>query len=94
MLSIPILIAIVAILLAAILYFVFLPHVEGPSLNAQQPDRKSWLVCCPKCGRWQTAVPRISGPPSEDDAPAEAQVKNRFTCVYCNHRWDETNRKI
>ena len=95
--QLPIFIAVAAVFAAAILYFVFLPHVEGPSLDEQKPDRKSWLVRCPNCNRWQTAVPRVSTLPP--NYPTEAQeetkgVTNRFICAHCKHRWDEVNKKL
>ena len=81
-----------ALLIAAGLYFVVLPHAEGPSLAEQIPDRKAWLVCCPDCGRWQTLEPFSS---DEDDPvkPPEREFANWYRCPHCDHRWEERYRR-
>lgn len=84
----PIFLAIGALLLAAVLYFVFLPHVEGPSLDEQLPNKKEWLVQCPHCGRWQTLEPHAS---TLNDAHLneENHYVNRYECRECGERWEE-----
>ena len=47
----------IALVLAAIVYFIFLPHIDGPSLDEQRADRREILVCCPDCQTWQVAEP-------------------------------------
>lgn len=84
----PILLAVAALVLAAVLYFVFLPHVEGPSLDEQLPNKKEWLVSCPSCGRWQTLEPHAS---TQKDAElaGERHYVNRYACRHCGERWEE-----
>lgn len=82
-----------AIGLAVVLYFVFLPHVEGPPPEAQRADRKEWLVQCPKCQKWQAVVPKVSTENSIHDNDLE-KVTNRFKCRKCGHRWEELARKL
>lgn len=82
---------VVTIGFAGVLYFVFLPHVEGPPPEAQRADRKEWLVQCPNCSKWQSAVPKVS---SEKDQVEGESVMNRFKCRRCEHRWEEQARKI
>ncbi|MDJ0756646.1 MAG: hypothetical protein QNJ45_24135 [Ardenticatenaceae bacterium] len=86
--ELPLIIAGVALALAAVLYFVFLPHVEGPSLDEQEPDHKEWLVQCPRCGRWQTLKPHAS---TEKDARLNDldHFVNRYECQHCGERWEE-----
>lgn len=83
-----ILVAGLALLTAATLYFVFLPHIDGPSLDQQRADRREMLVCCPKCGEWQTAVP-VASTANDVDPPAAGHETNWYRCKRCKHRWSE-----
>lgn len=76
---------ITALLLAAVLYFIFLPHIDGPSLADQQADATTWLVECPHCHHWKPRTPTTT---AENDQPH--QRTNWYHCHECGHRWHET----
>ncbi len=76
--------------LAALLYFVVLPHAEGPSLEEQVPDQKAWLVVCPNCGRWQPLVP-FSSEEGDRSRPGP-EFTNWYRCPHCRHKWAERHR--
>ena len=82
----------IALAVAAVLYFVFLPHIDGPSLDQQKADSRQILVRCPTCGEWQAAEPTSS---TADDFDKQAELKetNWFRCRQCNHRWSEEREK-
>ncbi|MEM8859383.1 MAG: hypothetical protein AAGD96_13735 [Chloroflexota bacterium] len=77
-----------ALILAAILYFVFLPHIEGPSLDEQRADKTQILVCCPKCQKWQVIEP-VSSTAADPEKINEPTETNWFRCRSCKHRWAE-----
>ncbi|MFK7801391.1 MAG: hypothetical protein AB8G95_07155 [Anaerolineae bacterium] len=77
-----------ALTAAAILYFVFLPHIEGPPLDQQRADKREMLVCCEKCSVWQMAEP-VASTLNEPDKQDEGTETNWFRCRQCNHRWSE-----
>ena len=81
-------IAVFALIGAAFLYFVFLPHIEGPSLDEQRADKREMLVCCEKCGVWQMAEP-VASTTNEPDKQGESLETNWFRCRQCGHRWSE-----
>ncbi|MCA9979368.1 MAG: hypothetical protein KDD89_00985 [Anaerolineales bacterium] len=85
-------IGIVAAGLAAVVYYVVLPHLEGPSLDEQQPHRKSWLVKCPQCGLWAEHTP-VSSTFNEAVQGGEASYTNWYRCEACQQRWQETYRR-
>lgn len=82
------LVAGLALTAAAFLYFVVLPHIEGSSLDEQRSDKREVLVCCSKCGIWQSAEP-ISSALDEADHLGERLETNWFRCRQCNNRWSE-----
>ncbi len=84
---------VVLLAIAVVVYTVFLPHVEGPSLDDQAADHKEWLVCCPECGRWQSITPRASSEEEKRQSPQlESTYTNWYTCGRCQHRWHEDHR--
>lgn len=78
----------IALLLAAVLYFVFLPHIDGPSLEQQRADKREIMVRCPNCQTWQTAEP-VSSTAADPDTIHEPTETNWFRCRNCKHRWSE-----
>lgn len=82
----------IALALAAIGYFVFLPHIDGPSLDEQRADRRQILVCCPECKKWQAAEP-VSSTANDFDKEFDPTETNWFRCRNCNHRWSEERNK-
>ena len=85
-------IGIVALSLAAVVYFVVLPHLEGPSLDEQQPHRKSWLIRGPQCGEWAQHTP-VSSTFNETIQTGENSYTNWYRCEDCQHRWQETYKR-
>lgn len=81
-----------ALALAAVLYFVVLPHAEGPSLADQIPDHKAWLVQCPNCQSWQTLEP-FSSEEGDLSKQEETEFVNWYRCRKCEHRWEERYRR-
>lgn len=85
-------IGIIAVSLAAVVYFVVLPHLEGPSLDEQRPQKRSWLVKCPHCGVWEQHVP-LSSSLAEADREDANTYTNWYRCEACQHRWEETYKR-
>lgn len=77
-----------ALIAAGVLYFVLLPHVEGPSIDKQRADRRQILVCCPDCKTWQTTEP-IASTANDLDLKFQNKETNWFRCQQCDHRWSE-----
>lgn len=78
--------------LAAVVYFVFLPHLEGSSLDEQQPHYRSWLVKCPLCDHWAEYTP-VSTDMTEMEQTGASNFTNWYRCEACAHRWQETYKR-
>lgn len=63
---------------ALVLYFVFLPHWEGPNTADQLPNTQQWLVQCPHCGRWQRLTPF-----------SREGRRHWYKCGACQRKWEE-----
>ena len=83
-----IVVAVLALLTAAVLYFVFLPHIDGPSLDQQRADKREILVCCPNCKKWQVAEP-VASTSNDLNQSDKSRETNWYRCQHCDHRWSE-----
>ena len=87
-----IIVAALALLTAAVLYFVFLPHIEGPPLDKQRADRREILVRCPNCQTWQAAEP-VASTSNDLDQSGSIEETNWYRCQHCDFRWSEKQER-
>lgn len=80
---------VVGLVIGVALYFIFLPHLEGPNLNEQQADQREWLVQCPNCQRWRLRQAVTSNLQERQVNGRASNYINWYHCFECDHRWHE-----
>lgn len=81
---------ITGLIVGGVLYFIFLPHIEGPNLREQEADQREWLVQCPNCARWRVRQPVSTNlEEQKNNSTSAPSYTNWYHCFECEHRWHE-----